>query len=206
VGFRFKAFMSGEATAIDIVVFLVGVALFLTPLFQEVNILGVKLKREIETLKTEVKDQILNLRLAVQNVIDIRHDVNIFNLPSGTELSEEGKAFLKAVKSKKLTYPPEELLRVPEENKFLFSVRYEIEKELNRIWMHRYQEDLRERRVPFYKKIRMIQELEGKYLRTIEYVYKISTAAIHGVDVGQGQIEFVKRVYKELITFLRSID
>jgi hypothetical protein len=59
---RFPAIRDGSATGIDAFLFLILVSLLLLPLFQEFDLFGLKLKAQIAEVKTEVKDQVSQLR------------------------------------------------------------------------------------------------------------------------------------------------
>ncbi|MGD0422307.1 MAG: hypothetical protein ABSA92_02480 [Candidatus Bathyarchaeia archaeon] len=54
-------------TVIDVVLFVTWIALLLSPLFQEVSLLGLTLKKEIDEFKAEVRDQFFSIRTAVQS-------------------------------------------------------------------------------------------------------------------------------------------
>ena len=50
----------------DTMLFLVWIGLLLAPLFQEISVFGLTLKREIKALRSEVRDQVTNLRSEVR--------------------------------------------------------------------------------------------------------------------------------------------
>ena len=53
---RFNSFVSGSASPMDILVFLIWISLLLVPLFQEVSLFGVNLTKEIDSLKSDLKE------------------------------------------------------------------------------------------------------------------------------------------------------
>ena len=79
---RFCAFKSGVATPFDIIIFLVWICLLLMPFFQEIDMFGVKLKKEINSLKGELKDQIISLRsemlsISIKNQVSQETNFNV---------------------------------------------------------------------------------------------------------------------------------
>jgi hypothetical protein len=59
---RLPDLLSGKAASADIAVFGVWMALLLAPLFSEVSLLGITLKREIEKFKEEIVNQLTDVR------------------------------------------------------------------------------------------------------------------------------------------------
>ena len=79
---RFYPFKSGTATTFDFIIFLVWICLLLMPFFQEIDIFGVKLKKEINSLKGELKEQIINLRsemlsISIKNQVSQETNLNM---------------------------------------------------------------------------------------------------------------------------------
>lgn len=76
--FRLGDLLLGSSpTVVDLALFAVLIVLALTPLFREINFLGViSLKKEIDDLKTEVKEQLLSIRATIQS-----QSVHIYNTP-----------------------------------------------------------------------------------------------------------------------------
>jgi hypothetical protein len=76
---RYPDLVAGRAAPADIVVFVVWIALLLAPLFNEVSLLGVTLKQQIDDLKGFVSSQVTELR----NAVDVRTSINQqFTLPA----------------------------------------------------------------------------------------------------------------------------
>jgi hypothetical protein len=79
---RFCPFKSGTATPFDFIIFLVWICLLLMPFFQEIDIFGVKLRKEINSLKGELKEQIINLRsemlsISIKNQVSQETNFNV---------------------------------------------------------------------------------------------------------------------------------
>lgn len=73
---RLPALLSGEATAGDIVVFGVWMALLLAPLFTEVSVLGVTIKSEIEELKGSIGAQISDMRAEMRTYVGVSNTIS----------------------------------------------------------------------------------------------------------------------------------
>lgn len=59
-----------------IILFLVWIVLLLWPLFKEINLFGFSLKREIDSLRSEVKEQRLEFR---EQIVSLKSDIRIQN-------------------------------------------------------------------------------------------------------------------------------
>jgi hypothetical protein len=93
---RYDSFPKGSVTVLDVFIFLIWMALLLIPLFKEVKFFGIELKQEMDSLRKEVKEQIVNLRSEIQTSISLQNRINITqNVLTGvSELpptKEEGK-------------------------------------------------------------------------------------------------------------------
>lgn len=160
---RLNSIINGTSTPIDIKIFLIWIALLLVPIFEEISLFGIKLKREIDNLRTDLTGQILSLRTDIQNSIDFKTEIKpnfYLHPPADEQLSkiEEFKEVLdKALKDKGIVKPEYPDLDVSEEIKFLFSVRYQIEKELRRI----YDSFLEEKHTRPYSTLQMTRILES---------------------------------------------
>ncbi len=76
---RYPDLVAGQAAPADIVVFVIWVALLLAPLFNEVSLLGITLKQQIDELKGFVSTQVTDLR----NAVEVRTSINQqFTLPA----------------------------------------------------------------------------------------------------------------------------
>ncbi len=221
---RYSAIIEGNGKAIDIFVFLVWCALILVPLFNEVEFFGIKLKREIEELKSEVKEQLVNLRSEVQNSIQLQSHFNPqIYLGSGTPPPDSQLPELKDYFSKVLedTLKKEGVSRpvdttkeldVSDDTIFLFTVRYVIEKELRRIHnqIHNQMVSIQQekRPVPVHQITRNLVQaglLDSRLAQVVRDVYSVCSLAIHGEEVSQEKVRFVRDIAPGLITSLKAI-
>ncbi|MBD3285976.1 hypothetical protein GF359_05745 [candidate division WOR-3 bacterium] len=226
IGFRFNTFMSGEVSAIDIVVFLVGVALLLIPLFQEVEIFGIKLKKELEKFKSEVRNELISIRSDITNSVNISpqftSNVNLPQLASDEQLETIAlklqeivdarlKPEEKKIKMKTKVYPKKTKTEIPTSAEYLFKVRYEIEKEIRRILEKiGYDPTFFPLRgvlnlVAIQEKLSKKINIDKNLIDALNNVILIADLAIHGESISKEQQGFVEDVYPDIIAYLRKL-
>lgn len=211
---RLPFFLDGSPTNMDIIIFIIWVAMIIAPIFREVNIFGVGLKNEIDSLRNDFRGEMLNLRSEIQNTINFSPQINVGQLPSDSELPGLREALQKALKDAfgteelPLTQVQEEL-STPTDAQFLFSVRYNIEKELNRIWRLHFPTESEDR--PSISSVQIIRQLlqsetiDMEFYKALRDVYAVCNQAIHGRDVSQAKISFVRDVAPQLIAYLGTL-
>lgn len=218
---RYQDLVSGKSVPADVVVFLVWVALLLAPVFSEISLWGIKLKQELDDLKESIVSQITDVKTDIRNAVDIRTIVSPqFNIPAPAPDAQlpqlEGR--IKAAISDalelngvKLSQPADPIL-APEDTTYLFSARFNIEKELRRITVDRgiaLEQGVVIKRMPsVFQLTRYLAEvglIEPQLASAIREVYSVCSPAIHGEPVSDAKISFVKDVAPTLIAALRSI-
>jgi len=72
---RFNQIISGAHTNLDIFILLLWVILLLCPLFSEISFFGLKVKKELEDLKSTIQFQTSYLQTAIQNkfTVNVSH-------------------------------------------------------------------------------------------------------------------------------------
>jgi hypothetical protein len=209
---RLPDLLSGKATAADIAVFGVWMALLLSPLFTEVELFGVTLKNEIEELKDDLTAQIGDIRNDIRNAVDVRATVSpVFNMPSPPkdselpEMLEEIKSAISSAFAERGAPPTTQAnINVPEEVAFLFETRYNLEREVRRLAA---QSGVPNRPVS----IQMVGELMAKGVlpqdlgHAVRDAYRVCSPAIHGDSVSPEKVMFVREVASGLIAALRAI-
>lgn len=213
---RFTNIMDGTANPSDLFLFVILVILVLLPLFQEFDIFGIKLKKEVADLKADVNDKLLSIKNEIHN-IDVNTQVAPqFYLypPPDHELPNIEKRvkddLQDAMKFLQVDSPVDiqtELL-LPKNVNYLFLVRYTIEKELRRIWKDRLQGEESRRPVPVYQIARMLVDadlINDRLAHAIREVYAICSPAIHGEPISDKHVAFARDVAPELIATLMAI-
>jgi len=210
-------FHSGDAhypNTVDTSVSLVWLALLLLPLLSEVSIGGVTLKKEVEALKTELKEQLVNIRSEIQNTTQVQTQVspNIFvgPPPPDYQLPALRQQIQQAIRDElgqgALPRPPvAPEADVPPDTQFLFSVRFALERELRRL----AQEPVDKRRALPVTQLARQLVADGRITpgmaSSIREVYAICSPAIHGEQPSGEQVGFVRDVGPELVSALRAL-
>lgn len=217
LAYRHSALMAGDASPVDIVAFLVWTALLLAPVFGKIGLFGLSLEQEIRKVRDEIRSEILLLRTDLHNAVDVRNtfspQLTLPSPPPDSQLQDMQSKVKEAMKdvladlglpqpSQAPTEP-----NVPGDVGYLFAVRYGIERELRRL-ANEHQLDFNGRRVAGMQLLRGLVKagvLDPALHQSIRDLYAVSSAGIHGEDVTQAQVGFVKDVGPELIGVLKEI-
>ncbi|WP_028532662.1 hypothetical protein [Paenibacillus sp. UNC217MF] len=223
---RYDQLKTGSVGSFDTVLIAILAALMLIPFFSEVDILGIKLKQEFTTLKSEVKGDMKEIKEVVRNVVDINNQNKFspsifFSNPSAPPDNQLDRIeeFIKstmnqfieqnapvATEVKSITK-----LDVPDDNILLFSVRYNIEKEIRRIWMNNFGEFNSEGKIGYMPIHRMVGDLvkydiiPPSFSGAIKETYAVCSSAIHGEKPTEKQVIFIKDIASEVISTLKVI-
>ena len=215
---RLPALLTGNGNAADIAVFGVWMALLLAPLFSEVTLLGITLKNELQELKSTVATQLYEIRSEVRNAVDVRATFSPqFHIPAPVpdaqlpQLEERIKAAVaSALNAQGVKEEPKQpALAVDDDVAFLFAIRYHIETELRRLAARGIVARAMRKHLPTQRLLRELTETEivpqdlGSAIRE---VYAVCSPAIHGEDVSEAQLEFVKDVGPQLVATLRALQ
>jgi hypothetical protein len=206
--------IAGRATAADTLVFAIWIALLLAPLFAEVELLGIKLKQEVEKVKEEVKRDIASLKAEITSAIDVRTNISpTFYLtpPPDTQIPAIAQEVRRAVASEGVE--PGAGSRGPTfhgldpDTLFLIATRRNLEMELRRIAEGR-ELTVSDRPMSGAQLVRLLSQAEviGPDLaRAIRDVYSICSPAVHGEPVSQPKIDLVREVGSDLLAALSGI-
>jgi len=188
----------------------------LLPLFAEFDFFGVKLKAQIDQVKTEVKEQVTQLRNDIVNIgINNQISPQIFLTPPPDsqlpELERKYQRILDEIKKEKSVQSSIDIqteLVVPSDANYLFAVRRSIEKELRRIWCDWFSTEIGKRPVPIHKMLSNLRDadvINSNLSEMIREVYSICSLAIHGESVSESQVAFVRDIGPKLIVTLIRI-
>jgi hypothetical protein len=213
---RYADLANGDASPVDVVVILVWLALMLVPIFQEVTLWGLTLKQQIDTLKEQVSRDVASLRADVRSAIDVRNTFNPqITVPMTTldtqlpDLERIAKAAARDVIREHGAFPVlEKPTQLPEDVEYLFSVRYNLEREVLRISASRGLSEFGPRVVGVVQLLRLLTKadlISPDLERTIREVYAICSAAIHGQDVTSAKVAFVRDIADDLLAALRAL-
>ena len=206
--YRYEIYELKELNARSLI-FIIWLILLLFPLFSEMELLGIKIKREVEKANKEVKDDIKELEaqfmeLKLSN--NIANNIQIGNpiLPSEEKIEE----LLRIVRNMQQgsVEPKTSKYDLPQDKAvYLFKVRLYIEKPLRQLsegigYGGTRPLGLSEMVKCLFKK----EVIDEVTMELITQVIKIAMRGIHGEIVSDEYIEFVQRVYPEIESKLES--
>lgn len=194
-------------------------------MFSEIEILGVKLKREIEKTKEEVKEKINDLHMLITDLKITNSNANTINVGNGFLPSEQKLKELEGFISNsnriddkseinstaKINMAPVERFQsnikfeIAEESTFLFKVRFMLEKTLTDLCEKTNYEGNKST----YEMIRYLirsELINGKTADMLNQIIKISNRGVHGEIVSNEYINFIKKVLPELQKQLNEIN
>lgn len=192
------------------------VALLLAPLFSEVELLGVKLKREVEKAKDELKREIVALKTDITSAVDIRTHISphiYLSPPADSQLptiEDQVKRAVELTLAGASATPPGEsgpVRQLDDDIVSLFRTRRDLEIELRRIAGER-QVLASGRPVGGFQIARSLSQseiLSPGLFGAIRDVYAICSPAVHGEPVTPAQISFVREVGPGLLKALRAV-
>lgn len=182
-------------------VFILWLVLLLLPLFPEIQIGSIKLKKQIEQTRTEVKESIRELKLQLLDIKIANSNSNTFVVNNQPLLSKDELSVLqRGVEPENLNLRSENTdsdFNIPNENIYLFQVRLSLEKQLSALCnFFQYGQQ----RAP-YGTAQMVQLLfqheviDHKTASLIQEIIKIANRGVHGEIIDDDYIHFVRSTY-----------
>jgi len=218
---RFEAIATGQSVPADIFIFLIFIALMLVPIFSEIEFFGIKLKKEIEELKSDINIKLGDIKTEIQtnqNQI-LNQTINAFGTPPpDNKLPELQEEIEKIVNSKlkehgvTIEYKIAGRIDVPEDNLLMFQVRYNIEKQIRFIWERRFKGnnlDINTRAQPVNQIINDLNRfniIDWKFYDILKEILSICNYAIHGEKITEKQIAFVSKNAKQILDYLSQVQ
>lgn len=217
---RYQAISTGQSVSADVFIFLIFVALMLVPIFSEIEFFGLKLKREIEELKTDISVKFGDIKNEIRNsqTQTLNQTIQAYGQygppPPDSKLPELEEEIDKIVKAKLqehgviIEQPLASEIIVPEDNLAMFKVRYNVETQLRRIWENRFNEKTFDERSRHQPIIRIIQDLtkyeiiNSDFSGILREILSICNYAIHGEQVTENQVNFVSKNAKLVLDYL----
>ena len=218
---RYPALIAGSAKTADIVVFVIWIALLLAPLFNEVSLLGITLKQQLDDLKTFVTSQVTEVKSELRNAVDVRTTISpqFYMPPPATDAQlPELETKIKAAVADALRMhgvTQEETIAsftTPSDVSMLFFSRFNIERELRRIAEGQQVtsgiETLQRKPASIFQITRFLaqtERIEPELAGAIREVYSVCSPAVHGEQVTEAQLNFVRDVAPGLIAALQAV-
>ncbi|MCX6685751.1 MAG: hypothetical protein NTV10_03740 [Methanoregula sp.] len=187
--------------------------LLLFPLASEIDFLGFSIKKEIESIKTEIMGQIITLRSDIHNTANFQNIIHFPQPLSDDKLKEKVIFYSKILEQIKPDYEkstetdPLDSLDIPKNIQNLNSVRLILDNELTRIYKERFGGRRKPPSIiPFLTRY-LIDEglIDDRLAGLINEIRIICNNAAHGGIVTNEQYEFVKKIFPKLISTLKEI-
>lgn len=206
--------MTGKSTYFDSIVFIVWVGICLAPIFQEMDLFGVKLKQDIQDLKKDLSHQLAMLKTEITSSIEVSsansNQVYVNTTPAPPKDSEipDLTAQIQDALTKLGIKPDEtESLR----NKYsgsieteMFEIRLAFEKLLRR---YSISLGIGSRKVSIGKMLytlRGVENIPKEILVGAQEVISICNYAVHGEDITPDQVYFVRQSAPSLLKALEA--
>ena len=175
-------------------IFILWLVLLGLPLFSEVEIGNVKLKKEIEQTRTEVKESIGELKYQMLDLKISNSNTLVFNNPPLASKDELTQMQRQAETENTISSEADLNLKVSEDNIYLFQVRLSLEKQLFALCnMFKYGE----RRTMYSMAQFLVQHevIDRKTVELIREVINIANRGVHGEIIDSDYLQFVKKTY-----------
>lgn len=220
---RYEAITTGESVSADVFVFFIFVALMLVPIFSEIEFFGLKLKKDIENLKTDINIKLGDIKNEIKNTQNqtLNQTIQAYGQygppPPDSKLPELEKEIDRLVKAKLeehgifIDQPLTSRIDVPDDNLIMFKVRYNLETELRRIWEQRFDEMAFDQKYRHQPIMRIIQDLtkfeiiDNNFYGILREILSICNYAIHGEKVTDNQVNFVAKNARYVLDYLREV-
>lgn len=193
--YRYDIYQMTELTAQNLI-FILWLILLCLPLFSEIEIGSVKLKKEIEQTRTEVKESIGELKYQILEMKITNTNANTFvfsnqPLPSKDELSQlqqhiEPDNSIRA--SEYLDF------KISDENIYLFQVRLSLEKQLSAL-CNFFQYGERRSIHAMAQFLVQHEVFDHKTAELIREIINIANRGVHGEIIDDDYVRFVKNTY-----------
>jgi hypothetical protein len=217
---RFDAISSGQSVPADVFIFLIFVALMLVPIFSEIEFFGIKFKKEIEDLKQDISIKLGDIKNEIRNnqTQTVHQTVQTFGPPPPDNKLPELQNEIERILSAKLKEHGVSAdikiagrIDVPKDNLLMFQARYNIEKQLRRIWEQRFESGEIDPRFKHQPVTRIIQDLakfeiiDNNFYGILREILSICNYAIHGEEVTENQVSFVTKNAKQILDYLSQV-
>ena len=203
--YRDKIFTLDKITAAHIIRVLWLIVL-LVPIFSEMELFGFKFKKEIKKIDEQVKE-IKTSILTMQ----MQSTTNLYNYYPGQLPSNEKRKLQTEVTTNYPRNYPEDYFRTDDNTLYLFSVRRKFEEILNSI-AFKSELDFRNSEGMYVNTPTLLRRLYQKELidapiyNALREIFAICNRAVHGNDVIQNDVDFVKNTAPNCLSILLKVQ
>lgn len=210
---RYPKLVEGNPSYFDVVVFLVWLGVCLAPIFQEMNIFGVKLKQQIDDLKKDLDHQLNIFKTEIKSSIEVSNaNSNQIYFQSGavppkdSEIPDISEEIQKTLKRMGITANQEssDVFKVDPDHVEMFKVRLSFE---NLLREYSGLDEKYRRRYSIGKLLSSLRNYEGiskEVLHGTMEVISVCNYAVHGEPLTKAQITFVRESAPGLLKALEK--
>lgn len=184
-------------------IFILWLILLILPLFTEMEILGIKLKKEITQVKADVKDGFHELKLQmydlkVSNSLSNNIQIGALQpLASEKEISDLKQEVLKLRQTKQISSDEKIDYGVSEQSIMLFQMRLALEKLVTEICDKT--DYIGHKNFPqMLRHLLLCELIDGNIFELATQIIKISNRGVHGEIVNEKYIDFVITVFPDV--------
>lgn len=188
------------------IIFVLWLILLGLPLFSEIEVGSVKLKKEIERTRSEVKESVDELKIQILDLKITNSNSNtlVFNNPPSLPPKDVLDQLQKETNSQKndqAETSPE--FGISEDTIYLFQVRLSLEKQLTAL-CNLFQYGERRSMYAMTQVLMQHEVIDFKIVELIREVINITNRGVHGEIVDDDYLQFVKNTYSTIKNALDS--
>lgn len=191
------------------VFFVFWIILLIIPLFSEMELFGIKLTKEVQKVKEDVKDDLNDLKLQIMQLHvsnSVANNIHVGNamMPSEEKIEELLK-LVHDLKKNQTTFLDDKEIDNTDKSVYLFKVRLSIETAIAQLMETMGYDN----KMPLFKSIQMLYKLEVLDAVTFDLlsqVLKIANRGVHGEIVSDEYIDFVKEAFPQIRWSLKQIS
>jgi hypothetical protein len=210
---RYPKLIEGSPSYFDAIVFIVWVGICLAPIFQEIDLFGVKLKQQIDDLKKDVTHQFSTLKTEIKSSIEVSNaNSNQIYFQSGavppqdSEIPDLSEQIQRTLDQMGITPAQEDVedYGVDPIHVEMFKVRLAFE---NLLREYSDIDDKYRRRYSVGKLLNGLRNYEGvskQVLHGVMEVISVCNYAVHGEPLSDAQVVFVRDSAPGLLKALKN--
>lgn len=196
------------------IIFILWIILLICPIFSEMELFGIKLKKEVEKVKEEVKEDIADLKAFIVQTnlnnfsnnqsltIDglwSREDLEISKklLEKLNNLESERKGSYKIDENEKIVNNSAKQTIEEDKENYLFKIRVEIERLLSNL-VEKVGHKSNGQLIQMIQVLYRLEIIDGFTSDLLKQIVKIANRGVHGEIVSDEYIEFIKNSYPEV--------
>lgn len=199
---------------IDNLIFVIWLLLLLLPLFSEMELFGIKLKKEVEKVKQEAKEDIKELKRDIQIISvanQFSNQIQLYTnvpLPSKEDIKEAKNELSKSINAesslKTMMFAEGLLKSVTESSVYLFQVRLVIEDLMYKLAINCGYSGGKASFPQILDHLTRNEYLNSKIIENLKQVRAICNRGVHGEIVSDDYLNYVREAFPYLVSHLEN--